>query len=408
MPLDISALANIEKNKLSSSGVWAVLMKITLPDSTVIRVTTDNQDTVWPINFEEALTEYTEIDPNSRLIVISDEVTITSLSRNEEAYLAYDLGTGFFHGDFRIDFELTMTTAQSSSRLYPILLANSLHETKWFETNASDYLGAYYFKAGTIHHLRSGECNGGNIYYSADNIELNTKYYCSLERDEEVGTYGTLYLKVYTDADRTVLKSSLAIPLHTSKKDFRYLMVAVSNDINSNTICSGVISNVKIIASTSNTWLRFPFELDEIGESTKGEVPGFEIRVGNVTKTMQTYMEIEGNEGGVGSEIELNVVNTKFLFEPDPEVLLNFEVTAASCDDMWARFRIGSPNPFNNRFPRNRILKNFCRYDIFKGTRCQYTGAETSCNRTLTRCKEFNNSNHFGGAPGAGRRGIYV
>jgi len=409
MALDISALANIEKNKLGTSGVWAVLMKIILPDTTIIRVGSDNQDVVWPATFEKSLLEYTEVDPNSRLTVAALQVTLTNMSRNEQTYLVYDLGTDFFHGDFRIDFGVNITAGQQSSKFSPILLTNSLHESRWFEDNAGDYLGAYYFRPTTlIHHLRCAECDGGNIYSSADNIDLNTMYYCSLERLEGTGTYGTLYLKIYTDSDRTILKSTLPIPLHTSKKDFRYLMVAVSNDINSNTMCSAIVSNVKIVPSASYTWTRFPFELDEIGENSKGEVPGFEVRVGNTTRIMQTYMEMEGNEGGVGSEIVLYVVNTNFLFEPDAEVTLNFEVKDSSCDDMWAHFTIGAPNPFNNRYPRNRLLKNFCRYDVFGGDRCQYAGAETSCNRTITRCRALGNSNHFGGAPGAGRRGIYV
>ena len=185
-------------------------------------------------------------------------------------------------------------------------------------------------------------------------------------------------------------------------------MVAVSDDINANQFCSALVSEVKIIATTSNTWTKFPFDLDEVGENTKGEIPRFEIRVGNASRVMQTYMESEGNEGGVGSDIQLSVVNTDFLFEPDAEVELNFEVTGSSCDDMWAHFTVGTPNPYNNRYPRNRILKNFCRYDIFGGSRCQYAGAETACDRTITRCRALSNSQHFGGAPGSGRRGIYV
>ena len=409
MTLDISALANIEKNKLATSSVWAVLMKITLPDSTVIRICSDNANIVWPIDWSAPLTDYIKVDPNNRFSVSDAQVAIANMTRNEQTYLAYDLGSGFFHEDFRIDFDVNITAGQRGSRFFPILLTNSLHEGKWFEDNNDDYLGAYYYRpTAAVHHLRAAECNGGALHSSADNIDLGMMHNCSLVRDEQAGTYGTLYLKIYTDPDRTNLKSILPIPLHSSKKDFRYLMLAVSHDINANQFCSGFVSEVKIIAATSNTWVAFPFDLDEIGESSKGEIPRFEVRVGNVSRVMQNYMETEGNEGGIGSDIQLNVVNTDFLFEPNAEVELNFEVIGASCDEMWARFTVGAPNPYNNRYPRNRILKNFCRYDIFKGDRCQYAGAETTCDRTIARGRALNNSNHFGGAPGAGRRGIYV
>ncbi len=60
MTLDISALANIEKNKLATSSVWAVLMKITLPDSTVIRICSDNANIVWPIDWSRGVNQMSE------------------------------------------------------------------------------------------------------------------------------------------------------------------------------------------------------------------------------------------------------------------------------------------------------------------------------------------------------------
>lgn len=43
-----------------------------------------------------------------------------------------------------------------------------------------------------------------------------------------------------------------------------------------------------------------------------------------------------------------------------------------------------------------------CRFqgqDGFKGPNCGYTGSETECNYTLTRCRELNNVARFGGFP---------
>jgi len=156
------------------------------------------------------------------------------------------------------------------------------------------------------------------------------------------------------------------------------------------------------------TWIKFPFEIDEIGESTKGEVPQFEVRVGNITGVMQAYMELDANFGGVGSEVELYLVNSSLLADSNPTVNLSFECVSSNCDRTWAHFILGAANPYNNRFPRNRILKNFCRYDLFTGSRCQYVGVPTTCDRTLARCRELGNSHNFGGAPATGRRGLYV
>jgi hypothetical protein len=86
-----------------------------------------------------------------------------------------------------------------------------------------------------------------------------------------------------------------------------------------------------------------------------------------------------------------------------------FELKYPRTDARWATFTLGASNPSNIRFPRNRIMKNQCRHK-FKGSdgRCGYSGGETSCNKTLSRCRELNNSERFGGRPGVGYAGLKV
>jgi len=38
-----------------------------------------------------------------------------------------------------------------------------------------------------------------------------------------------------------------------------------------------------------------------------------------------------------------------------------------------------------------------CRWKVFKGTECQYAGAETWCDRTHVRCTALSNTAHYGG-----------
>ena len=38
-----------------------------------------------------------------------------------------------------------------------------------------------------------------------------------------------------------------------------------------------------------------------------------------------------------------------------------------------------------------------CRWKVFKGTECGYSGAETQCDRSYTRCTELSNTDNFGG-----------
>jgi len=173
-------------------------------------------------------------------------------------------------------------------------------------------------------------------------------------------------------------------------------------------------TTVRVCSNTANivwptggdTYTAFPFELEEVGDSAKGERPKVTVRLGNASRVMEQYMEA-GN-GGIDAEVTLRVVHSAHLNLTDPEIELTYRVIDARADSKWAHFTLGSVGPFDRRWPRNRVFKNFCRYKVFKGTRCGYAGAETVCDRTLTRCRELGNSDRFGGAPGAGRRGLYA
>lgn len=152
-------------------------------------------------------------------------------------------------------------------------------------------------------------------------------------------------------------------------------------------------------------YVAFPFELDEISEDSKGEIPQVVVRVSNVTRIMGAYAE--QYSGLVGCSIRIMLVHSDHLADVSPIVEHYFEVMSSSVDEKWLSLTLGISNPYRSRFPRNRLLKNFCRYKQFGGDRCQYVGVAT-CNRTLSRCRELLNSNHFGGFPGVGRRGLYV
>lgn len=152
-------------------------------------------------------------------------------------------------------------------------------------------------------------------------------------------------------------------------------------------------------------WLPFPFEIDVVGETQKGEIPLVNVRVSNVTRVLIPYLE--QGRAGVGSTVYLRIVNTAKLDGATAEIEFEFICTGCKVDAKWVTFALGAKNILRRRFPRNRVLKNFCRYK-FKDARCGYSGAETECNHTLERCRELSNSTRFGGFPGVGSEAIYV
>jgi lambda family phage minor tail protein L len=174
--------------------------------------------------------------------------------------------------------------------------------------------------------------------------------------------------------------------------------------------------NVTWPVTAGNIFTAFPFQLDEIGDTSKGEVPSVSLKVSNAARILEPYLEAQ--DGLVDSTVNIYVVNSinvttdalgAGVNNNSPEIELEYEIINSSADIMWVDFTLGSMNPWNKRFPRNKVYKNICRYNDFKGDRCKYAGAQTSCDRSLYTCRTVMlNSDNFGGFPGVGTKGTYV
>lgn len=164
----------------------------------------------------------------------------------------------------------------------------------------------------------------------------------------------------------------------------------------------------------AETYAAFPFEINEISDSSSGEIPRVDIQVSNVSRVMDQYLQLYDDyvkaNGYTPVTVSICVVNTKVITaDPDaaPEVEHTFELKQPKCDAQWATFTLSAGNPYLRRFPQNRILRNHCRFR-FKSSRCGYAGAETTCDHTLITCRARNNSERFGGAPGVGQSGFDI
>lgn len=170
-----------------------------------------------------------------------------------------------------------------------------------------------------------------------------------------------------------------------------------------------VVSNDENIAwedpdtSTIEDWVAFPFEIDDIGEPGRGELPQVVLRVSNVTRAVQGY--IDEVDGGVDATVTLHVINGGDLSVTDTFITLVFRASSTTCDENWVTFRLTSLDLWRELAPRNHFNKNHCDY-LFKGVFCKYAGVETTCDGTLARCRELNNVANFGGFPSIGFDGV--
>jgi len=173
-----------------------------------------------------------------------------------------------------------------------------------------------------------------------------------------------------------------------------------------------VIGNNSDITWRTYTWQAFPFELDEISDGNKGEVPRVDLRVSNVSRAMEVYLSDYDTytkaNGYSPVTVSIFVLNSKNLASTVPEVEHIFELTQPKTNSQWATFTLGADNPFSRRFPVHRILKQHCRF-VFKDAFCGYAGATAMCNKTLPACRAMaggSNSARFGGFLGVGASGL--
>lgn len=164
--------------------------------------------------------------------------------------------------------------------------------------------------------------------------------------------------------------------------------------------------NNEEVVWNGNTWLPAVFSIEDITETKDPEIPAVPLTVVDVNRIVLPIIEQYG--GGVGATVTLYEVHSDALDNTTPEVEYQMEVIDVSVDHQSKiTFRLGAENLMKLRCPTDRYLKNHCRFE-FKGSRCGYTGPETECNRTLTRCKELNNETRYGGYPGVGSVGVQV
>lgn len=170
-----------------------------------------------------------------------------------------------------------------------------------------------------------------------------------------------------------------------------------------------LVRNTDDVTWRGYTWTAFPFEPDEISEDSKGELQTLAVKVSNVTRTIQYYLE--QGDGGIGATVKLFVVHSKHLDLTQAEYEETFEITSTSADAQWVTFSLGLGYPLMARRPERRILKNFCHFE-YGGAECAVSAAvkldHPTCNKSLVNCRERENSVRYGGEPSIPSGGTFI
>ena len=171
----------------------------------------------------EDYTTYTEQDPDSDITITSSKIDVSSILRGVDAWVYDDKGSAHFDGDFEHLVEMYHTTGQwIIIALWAI--ANNVEAIVDWVSNSHDALMCGWYTWDWTPWVMLREIDGGTAYDDYwTSPSASTLYYLTIERDEAVGTYGTLYAYIYSDASRETLEDTLSVALHTSKKDFQYI-----------------------------------------------------------------------------------------------------------------------------------------------------------------------------------------
>ncbi len=247
----------------------------------------------------ENFTTYTEVDPGGiRIEVTSSRVTWTILRRNVDGYVYKDYNAGFFSGDFIFQLTFRVTGGNNGGLANFWALANIVDDWVGIDTANGDGLSASIKRNDItdVPSLTLNELDGGTAYNSGVAFEISddTDYYITVERDESIGTYGTMTMFTYSNADRTTLINTQAITLHTSKKDYRYLYACQSYNSGTTQSVSAFTENMTIVENWGGDFIKqigvssLPLTADKIYDRVAGETPVTKrLTMAKVTKIRQ-------------------------------------------------------------------------------------------------------------------------
>lgn len=164
-----------------------------------------------------------------------------------------------------------------------------------------------------------------------------------------------------------------------------------------------IARNTEDMSYGEKNYDKFNFQVSEQMFSGDGTIPRVTLRIfQDINHRIEDI--VNETEGALGASFKLIRVNENFLDNPISALEADYDNLAAESDSEWITFTLGIPNPLTQRFPLRNFSSNACPWatpSLFKRSRCQYVGAETSCTGTYDDCHtNKDNAVHWGGELG--------
>jgi len=385
----------LQKNKVSTSSAWLVLLDITLNDTnnTTFRLVKNNE----PIGLATSdyvaaqCTGHWKFDDNAS----DSSGNGKTLTVSGATYVSGKLGNGIqFDGinDYSSvasgdslnvgtgDFSLAFWMRANNS--FTTFLVPSIISKR------ATYLGynIYMNNLGRINvHIND---TNDTAYYTARTVagyNDNKWHHVAVSVDRDTAL--TIYIDG-TSVSFTVVSSAKLSDVQGSLDNSGVFRVGCTS--NTTGLLSGIIDELMLFkkalsaqevsvlynggAGTNKPVLHyspFNFDLETIASDGKGTIPAVDLKVSSLSTLLQPYLL--QLQGGVGSVVKITVVNSAYLTEDYSELELMFNVTATTTSRDYITFRLGAINPIMQRFPRNRYIALHCRHK-FRHAICGYAG----------------------------------
>jgi phage-related protein len=147
------------------------------------------------------------------------------------------------------------------------------------------------------------------------------------------------------------------------------------------------------------TYSKNAIKHDSIKEDSSGMLGSLSLKIQNVDKVMQYYLQ---NYGGLKEKkCLISIVWLEALSNSNCVIEHEYYIKSSTAENDMVSLNLGSAiDVLNLIVPKVVFSPTRCQHDEFKGTGCGYSGVTTTCNRTFKACIALGNQAKFGGFPG--------
>jgi len=371
VPLPLSTTAILEKNKLATDSVFLVCLEIVIPGiSQTVRVVNNTEDIVWNgYTWSRIQFQLEDIRGNAAGEVPRVDLRLDNTQQVLEYYIhAYET---WCKNNYRQNITCTIYVVNSKNLERSILTNGKLNQgvttpTAWTAAYFEEPLADAWVTGGMnnsrcVRIVRSVGSGSAQIQLQADEITFDSPYPTWFKI-----TYWSKGTSIADDGGTRQSRMTARLTLEDDSQEWR----------------ADSAGNLPLGTSE---WYEREYTWTS-AQGIKAILPTFHTRYQSGTAYVDEIVTMVG--GTVA-----------------PEAEYVFELLQPKIDELWATFTLGARNPFNNRYPANRLIP-ICRWKD-RDSNCEYAVADgTVCDKTWDTCKARGNTLNNGAFFNTGRAAI--